>query len=525
LKHEIDQRHQAVAWLLENHSLRQRLQTALTAISDLERIVSAIHNFPQVRHLGQIKESLIHLELIQKLLAEQANLPPRIAAEWGKPDELPHSLLHELNQTLVKDELPPLLDERRFVKAGISEMLDELFEIDQSAQRFLREYEEREKKKYDISSLKVKYNKVIGYFIEISKGLTHKAPDHYVRRQTLVGKERYTNEELKELETRILNAKDEILTLQKGIFTTLLSLVFEQVASLKTWAARVASLDVLVSFAKGAHERQYQRPQMSEDGELLLLGSRHPVVEELFKEEVFVANDVHLNCGNRHLAILTGPNMSGKSTFIRQIGLIQIMAQAGSFVPANTAKIPVCDRVFTRIGAFDRLFQGESTFYVEMSECAKIFHNFTAKSLILLDEVGRGTSTFDGISITRAMIEFLNRDEIRRPKTLFATHYAELAEMIEPDKGIIGLTVQVLEEDGKIIFLRKITEGTADKSYGIYVAELAGLPKVVIERAQHLLRELETEGLWHAQPVFQTPKPRIKKKKESEAQPSMFDST
>lgn len=513
---EINRRHEMVEFATNNDEIRNEISQILEETSDLQRLLQSLSNNPQVRQLGGILETLTAIKKISKIISEKFKdipelLPQELSEVWFADSEkirnFPEELFNLLDDALYEEKLPPVLDERRFIRPGYSQPLDELFALAENAHTVLKDFEQQEKEKYDIPTLKVKYNRVIGYFIEISKGQATKAPEHYHRRQTLVNAERFTIDKLKELENSILNAHDEILITQKAMFGAFVNDVQKVSSFLHEWAAHIARLDVLNSFAHAAVKNRYIRPEITEDDELILKSSRHPVVEVVFKEEVFVPNDVHLNTSDRHLAILTGPNMSGKSTYIRQIGLIQIMAQAGSFVPVASAIIPVVDRVFTRIGAFDRLFRGESTFFVEMVECARIFQNFTERSLILLDEVGRGTSTFDGISIARSMVEYLNShygqgdaESNKRPKTLFATHYAELAEMIEADRGIVGLTVQVLEENDKITFLRRIKEGVADQSYGIFVAELAGMPPVVINRAKELLQELESEGLWQKEP-------------------------
>ncbi|MCS6972794.1 MAG: DNA mismatch repair protein MutS, partial [Leptospiraceae bacterium] len=389
------------------------------------------------------------------------------------------------------------------------------FTVNENAVKLLTEYEEREKNAHNIPTLKVRHNNVLGYFIEISKGQAAKAPPHYARRQTLTTGERFTTEELKELENKILSAGEEVLRLQKGVFEDLRAEVLKQTTKLRFWAERLAELDVLLSFAHCATIHRHVRPQIHEGKRLEAKAVRHPVVEAYFRSEVFIPNDVLLdNEAERtpvgpHLAIITGPNMAGKSTYIRQIGVMQIMAQAGAFVAANSALLPVVDRVFTRIGAHDRLSQGESTFFVEMSECARIFRNYTADSLILLDEVGRGTSTFDGISIAQAMIEALNDPACGRPKTLFATHYSELARLIDPARGIVGLTVAVVEKEGQVVFLRKIREGVAERSFGIHVAEMAGMPKSITTRAAQILRELERKAQKLVLPPARSAEPEL----------------
>lgn len=494
----IQNRQLLVEWLYKNNLYRKTLETNLKNLHDMERIIVALANKPVVRHLGQIRDSLNSIYSIHESINsihEIKSIPSEIQENWIQNFQFPYELRNSLNEALL-DDLPPLLDERPFLQKGFSEVLDDLMEINHNAFSILKKFEEEQRKKYDISTLKVKYNKVIGYYIEISKGQSAKAPNHYIRRQTLVNGERYTCEDLKNIENQILNAKENIISLQKNIFQSFVLDILDEKESLRKWSLETAQLDVANSFAEIAKIRNYTRPVFNTKGYFNVKNSRHPVIEERFKGEIFVPNDIHLKKTDSHLAIITGPNMSGKSTYIRQTGIISILAQAGSFVPAESADLPIIDRIFTRIGAYDRLHKGESTFYVEMKECAGIFHYLSPSSLILLDEVGRGTSTYDGISIARAMIEYLNSETRGRPITLFATHYGELADMINRKNGIIGLTVSVLEEKEKITFLRKIKEGIADKSYGIYVARLAGLPKEITTKAEIYLKELEEKGFW-----------------------------
>lgn len=496
-KEVIQKRYNVIDFLLSSTTLCLELQNKLESVQDIERTLQNLANSAQVRHLGAIQLTLAAIENIREMFSKY-ELPQLLHEEWSQ--EFPSVISQELKNALVQEDLPPVLDERRFLKEGYSTVLDEFISLSQSAASVIAEYEAKEKEKHGIANLKVRYNKIVGYYIEISKGQLNKVPKTYIRKQTLVNSERFSSPELLELEEKILSAKENVLRIQTGIFQNLCSRVLENSLALKKWAYSVAGLDVLISFAKVAEKNRYIRPSLNtKNQEIKIISGRHPVVESLFKEEIFVPNDVHINSSNRHLLLITGPNMAGKSTYIRQVGLLQLMAQAGSFIPAQEAHIPIVDRIFTRIGAYDRLYKGESTFFVEMAECARIFQKFTANSLILLDEVGRGTSTFDGISIARAMIEHLNTSPQGRPKTLFATHYSELAELIDKKRGIVGMTVQVTECEGSIIFLRKITEGVASRSYGIHVAEMAGLPLAVVSRAKELLQELETEGLWSKQ--------------------------
>lgn len=522
---EIQLRHDAVEILAKHNAYRQLLASELGRAADLERVITGLMNNATVRHLGQVRDTLEAIVRVQKVITDN-RMQPLIEAGWKDLKEFPADLHRLLGETLLTENLPPLLDARRFVKPGYMPLLDEFFELSQNAVALLTRYEEEEKSKHGINTLRVKHNNVLGYFIEISKGQAGKAPDNYSRRQTLTNAERYTNPELKELESKILSAEEELLRIQKGVFEDIRTQVLAVADNLKLWADRLASLDVLLAFAHSAVINNHVRPQMSEGTAMNAEALRHPVIEAYFRSEMFIPNDVALNNsgepgarhpgvaqsdlvssaqlganGSRaasgasaHLAIITGPNMAGKSTYIRQIGIMQIMAQTGAFVAAASATLPVVDRIFTRIGAHDRLSRGESTFFVEMAECARIFRNYTKDSLILLDEVGRGTSTYDGISIAQAMIESLNEPERGRPKTLFATHYSELAHLISPQRGIVGLTVSVIEKDGHVVFLRKIVEGVADKSYGIHVAQMAGMPAQVTDRATQILKDLEKKS-------------------------------
>ena len=519
-----------VDFFMNQNSLRKYLRNTLKEVKDIHRLLNHLRNNPQVYHIGGIYYTLLVIKNIkQELIKYKENLPDILQKGWLALD-LPNDLIAFFEEILYLDDLPNLLDERRFVKKGYSTELDGYFKLSESAQEILIEFENQEKQKYDISTLKIRYNKIIGYYIEISKGLLHKVPSHYIRRQTLTTGERYTIEELSDLENKIINAKELVVTLQKKIFKEIIDKIFLNTNILNLWIKEISLIDVLLSFAEVAELNNYTRPKIIETGELKLTASRHPVVENLFKAELFTSNNVYLNTNNKHLAILTGPNMAGKSTYIRQVGLIQIMAQIGSFVPAKTAELTIVDRVFTRIGAYDRLFKGESTFFVEMLECSHIFRHYTPKSLILLDEVGRGTSTYDGMSIAKAMIDYMNQNTQLKPKVLFATHFAELADMIDEHKGIFGLTVSIAEQDNKIIFLRKIIEGIASKSYGIYVAELAGLPETIINSAKVYLSDLEKKTkIASSSKIENVPKGNkienvisILKDEKIENQPSMF---
>ncbi|MFZ5630275.1 MAG: DNA mismatch repair protein MutS [Spirochaetota bacterium] len=511
---EVTRRHDVVETLSKHSSYRQLIAAELSRVADLERVLTGLNNNPTVRHLGQVSTTLAAIERLQKVISDN-RMQALLDSGWKDLAEFPHELSAHLRDVLLEENLPPLLDSRRFVRPGYMPVLDEFIGLSQNAVQHLTDYEERQKTEHGITTLKVKHNNVLGYFIEISKGQSAKAPDGYQRRQTLTNGERYTTAELKELENKILSAEEEVLRIQKGVFEDVRSQILAAASTLQLWAERLARLDVLLAFAHTAVTHRHVRPQMHTGKRLHAEALRHPVIEAYFRSELFIPNDVELdnspNAGGAqsdvispaapgasmppgHLALITGPNMAGKSTYIRQIGIMQIMAQVGAFVAASSATLPVVDRIFTRIGAHDRLSHGESTFFVEMAECARIFRNYTADSLILLDEVGRGTSTYDGISIAQAMIESLNDESKGRPKTLFATHYSELAHLISKERGIVGLTVSVLEKDGHVVFMRKIVEGVAEKSFGIHVAEMAGMPKTVTERAAQILKDLEKKS-------------------------------
>ncbi|MBV6494584.1 MAG: DNA mismatch repair protein MutS [Turneriella sp.] len=499
-KEEILKRHNGVESLAKHGAYREIIQRELAVAADIERVLTGLNNNPTVRHLGQVRDTLAVILRLQKFIADN-RLEPLLESGWRSLDDFPTAVYALLEEALLTENLPPLLDSRRFVKIGYMPLLDELIELSENAVAHLTAYEEKQKAEHGITTLKVKHNNVLGYFIEISKGQVAKAPESYQRRQTLTNGERYTTQELKELENKILSASEEVLRLQKGVFEDIRTQVLESAASLQCWAERLARLDVLLAFARTAVSHRHIRPTIHAGKRLRAEAVRHPVIEAYFKSEMFIPNDILLSNeknptgeNDPHLAIITGPNMAGKSTYIRQIGIMQIMAQAGAFVAALSAALPIVDRVFTRIGAHDRLSHGESTFFVEMAECARIFRNATPDSLILLDEVGRGTSTYDGISIAQAMIEELNEERSGRPKTLFATHYSELAHLISKERGIQGLTVSVVEKAGQVFFMRKIVEGVAEKSFGIHVADMAGMPKSVTKRAQEILMNLEKKA-------------------------------
>ena len=377
------------------------------------------------------------------------------------------------------------------IRDGYNAELDELRRLHRDGHAWLAEYQASEQERTGIKNLKVRHNSVFGYYIEVSKGQLDLVPPDYERRQTLVGAERFITPKLKEYEDKIVGAQEKAQALEYRLFCEVRDKVAAETAAIQASAAAVAQLDLLGAFADRAMALGYVRPEMHDGDELRIVAGRHPVIECMEDAERFVPNDTLLDCTQNQIAIITGPNMAGKSTYIRQVAMIAIMAHAGSFVPASEARIPVMDRVFTRVGAGDDLARGRSTFMVEMQETANILNGATAKSLIVLDEIGRGTSTFDGISIAWAVAEYLHNDPAVKAKTLFATHYHELTDLALQLHGVKNFSVQVREQGESIVFLRTIAPGPADKSYGIQVARLAGLPGKVVERAKEILHNLE----------------------------------
>ena len=400
--------------------------------------------------------------------------------------------LKEAIEKTIVDEPPFVLREGGMIRDGANEELDKLREIQNGGTGMLTAIEAREKETTGIRNLRVGYNRVFGYYIEVAKGQLNLVPDHYIRKQTLSTGERYITQELKELESTILGAKDRIVSLEYEIFTQLRAHVSEQSQRVQKTAQAIASLDVLCSFAHTAVHNHYCRPEVDLSGEIRITQGRHPVVEQMLKNTLFVPNDTVLGADGCKAAIITGPNMAGKSTYMRQVALIVLMAQMGSFVPATSARVGIVDKLFTRIGASDDLASGQSTFMVEMNEVADILKNATPRSLLILDEIGRGTSTFDGMAIAKAVLEYAVDQKKLGAKTLFATHYHELTSMEQDTPEIRNFNIAVKKRQGEMIFLRKIVPGAADDSYGVEVAKLAGLPDKLIARARAVLKELES---------------------------------
>ena len=532
----IEARLDAVAHLLQQTVVRGEIRKELKGIQDLERLTSRITlGQAMPRELVALRKSLAQLPLLRQFTVDssrakgdqraatgdleqkaQKREDPPSQTESGAPLESPgrpgrleaaatkSELLRELHYEIdelgdvrelleraIGDEPPATVNDPGMIRKGYHAELDELRDLSKNSKEIIAAMEERERKRTGINSLKIRYNQVFGYYVEISKPNLHLAPADYERKQTLVNAERFTFPELKEYERKILAADERILEIERQLFVNVRSSVAAQAARLRRTAGAVAKLDVLAAFAKLAADRSYVRPELNVTGELLIVGGRHPVIEELLKAkgERFVPNDLCFEPGRQQLLLITGPNMGGKSTYLRQAALIVLMAQMGCYVPARQAKLPLTDRIFTRIGASDNLARGRSTFLVEMSEVATILNHATPASLVLLDEVGRGTATFDGLSIAWAVVEHLQKNT--RSRTLFATHYHELTELADLLPTVKNVHVSVKETPNEIIFLRRVEPGSADKSYGIEVARLAGLPKSVIERAREVLKKHE----------------------------------
>ncbi|MDZ7377792.1 MAG: DNA mismatch repair protein MutS, partial [candidate division KSB1 bacterium] len=492
-KSAIERRLDAVEELVAHGDLRQKLRDLLRRVGDLERLMARVNTGrANARDLNALMRTLTLVPELRTTLAplESAQLCHiRDGLEELRP------LVEELKRALV-DDPPLLLTEGGIIRAGYSKELDELRAIAFSGKDWIAKLQTRERERTGIPSLKVNYNKVFGYYIEVTKPHLSKVPPDYVRKQTTVGAERFITPELKEYEEKVLGAEEKIAVLEYELFDQLRKRTALQTEVVQLDARLIAELDCLVSLAEVAVNNRYVRPEINESTAIRLKDSRHPVIERLLPAgQAFVPNDLFIDSSSDQILIITGPNMAGKSTYLRQVGLIVIMAQMGSFVPAAEAHIGIVDKIFTRVGASDNLAGGESTFLTEMNETANILNNATPRSLILLDEIGRGTSTFDGLSIAWAVAEFLHNTPRLAAKTMFATHYHELTELALILPRVKNYNVAVKEWGDRIVFLRKIVEGGCDHSYGIHVAQLAGLPKEVIDRAKEILANLEAEAL------------------------------
>lgn len=482
---KINDRLDAVANLVSDFSLRNNLREQLKEIYDFERLLTRMEvGTANARDMNALKSSLYVLPAIKKSLVKAtAKLLANIHQKISTYDDL----VVLIDKAIVED--PSFsIREGGFIKDGYNQELDEYRNIAKNSKRLLQQMEEDEKNKTGIKSLKIGYNKVFGYYIEVRHSSTEMVPENYIRKQTLANAERYITPELKEFETKILGAQEKIVQLEYNLFTELRDIFKTKISSIQNTAHEIAILDVLVSLAQAGDEYNYIRPKLLDDGTIHIKDGRHPLVERILNRDLFVPNDTHLDNAQNEIMIITGPNMAGKSTYMRQSALLTLMTQVGSFIPAREASISPVDKIFTRIGASDDLVSGQSTFMVEMNEVSHILKYATNKSLVILDEIGRGTSTYDGMSIARAVIEHI-RDHIGA-KTLFATHYHELTDL-EDDVHVKNYCIAVKEKGSDVTFLRRIIRGSADKSYGIHVAKLAGLPQEVVKRAETILIDLE----------------------------------
>ncbi|HUL36164.1 MAG TPA: DNA mismatch repair protein MutS, partial [Thermodesulfobacteriota bacterium] len=499
---------------------RKQFRESLKGIQDIERLTSRIFlGHANARDLVGLKNSLKNLPVLELNLKRfDAAVIKRHASDVDNFDDL-----YQLIESSIIDNPPLTIKEGGIIKPGFDQELDALREIGREGKGWILKLEAEEKKKTGISSLKVRYNQVFGYYIEVTKSNLHLVPNSYIRKQTLVNAERFITPELKEFETKVLGAEEAICQLEYRLFEEVRKKVSAETARLQKTASAIAVIDLLGSLAEIADRYNYVRPVVDDGDEVIIRDGRHPVLERMGLSERFVPNDTQMDTKEHQVLIITGPNMAGKSTYLRQVALIVLMAQMGCFVPAGEAKVGVVDRIFTRIGALDNIMRGQSTFMVEMTETARILNQATSRSLLVLDEIGRGTSTFDGLSIAWAVAEHLHDHTTLRPKTLFATHYHELTELALTKERVKNYNVAVKEWGGEIIFLRKIVEGGANRSYGIQVARLAGLPQKVIERAKEILSNLEKGELDSlGMPKIATTKiPALKHKLP--LQPSLFN--
>lgn len=488
--HKIRNRHEVVSYLKENQTILKSIQHQIKQISDLERLISKIATGKvSPREVVYLKESLDAIIPIKKLALESPQEAVKVIGDTLHSCEL----LREKIKTTLNQDAPVAIAKGNAIAKGISEELDDLRAISSSGKEFLEGIEKRESEKTGISSLKISFNNVFGYYIEVRNTHKDKVPEEWIRKQTLVNAERYITEELKEYETKILGAEEKIHKLEMDLFEQLVAWITTYIKPVQLNANLVAQLDCLTSFAQLAIENKYVCPELDDTFELDIKNGRHPVIEKQLPVGMpYIANDVYLDRDTQQLIMITGPNMSGKSAILRQTALIVLLAQMGSFVPAENVRMGIVDKIFTRVGASDNISMGESTFMVEMNETASILNNLSDRSLILLDEIGRGTSTYDGISIAWAIAEFLH-EHPSKPKTLFATHYHELNEMSEMLPRIQNYNVSVKELKDTVLFIRKLVKGGSAHSFGIHVAKMAGMPQTVILKAQKLLKKLEKD--------------------------------
>ena len=489
---EIEERYDAIDEFNTNAITREEIREYLNPVYDLERLITRVtYQTANPRDLIAFRNSIHMLPPIKTLMSDfQSPLLKRLYEQLDTLDEL-----YELIERSIAEEPPLTLHDGGILKEGYNEEVDRLRKAKTDGKSWLADLEAKEREKTGIKNLKIKYNKVFGYYLEVTNSFKDLVPDYFTRKQTLANAERFITPELKELEDVILGAEDKLIVLEYELFREVRQKVADEVVRIQKTAKAVAQIDVFASLATVAEQNNYCRPKLNEKGLIDIKDGRHPVVERMIQNEMFVANDTYLDNGSNRVSIITGPNMAGKSTYMRQSALIVLMAQIGSFVPAKSAKIGIVDRIFTRVGASDDLASGQSTFMVEMSEVANILRNATSNSLLILDEIGRGTSTFDGLSIAWAVVEHISNPRLLGAKTLFATHYHELTELEVKLNSVNNYCIAVKEKGDDIVFLRKIVKGGADKSYGIQVAKLAGVPDNVIERAKEIVEELSNNDI------------------------------
>lgn len=491
-KESIVKRLDAVAELKDNAICREEIREYLNPVYDLERLVGKItYQSANPRDLIAFQSSLSMLPSVKCILKDmESDLLKEIYEELDPLEEL-----CDLVERAIQEEPPLAMKEGGIIKDGYNEEVDRLRKAKSEGKNWLADLETKEREKTGIKNLRIRYNKVFGYYLEVTNSFKDLVPDYYTRKQTLANAERYIIPELKELEDTILGAEDKLCALEYELYCEVRNTIAAELTRIQRTAKAVAKLDVIASLALVAERNNYVRPKINEKGVIDIRDGRHPVVEKMIPNDMFIANDTYLDDKKQRISIITGPNMAGKSTYMRQAALIVLMAQLGSFVPASSANIGLVDRIFTRVGASDDLASGQSTFMVEMNEVANILRNATSKSLLILDEIGRGTSTFDGLSIAWAVVEYISNSKLLGAKTLFATHYHELTELEGKISNVNNYCIAVKEKGDDIVFLRKIVKGGADKSYGIQVAKLAGVPDPVINRAKEIVEELVTADI------------------------------
>jgi DNA mismatch repair protein MutS len=484
---EIEARHGAVAELYASHIKRDHLRSLLKEVADVERLTGRLNlGSATPRDLVALRRSLDQVPSIREVLVNAESSLLQVLNDAA--DELAD--VRALIANAIEDDPPPKVIDGGVIRASHSTQLDELRSLSRDAKQMIAAMEAEERARTGIGSLRIRFNNVFGYFIEMSKANAARVPDDYERRQTLANAERFTTAGLKEYESKVLGAEERILQMESEIFSLVCRQVAAETGRIQTTARALACLDAVASLAETAVRRRYARPTMHDGDEIEIINGRHPVIE-VFNEEPFVPNSIYLNNSTDRLLIITGPNMGGKSTVLRQTAIISVLAQMGGFVPAEKAKLPLVDRIWTRVGASDDLARGRSTFMVEMTETAAILHNATPRSLILLDEIGRGTATFDGLSIAWSVAEYLHDSPEHAAKTLFATHYHELTELAERLPGAQNYQITATEREGEVVFLHRLERGRASKSYGIEVARLAGMPPAALARAREVLQRLE----------------------------------